>query len=333
MAILNNVLPQRQQNLKDDLDAIFDTANGSIESIRLSYDFLKTAIKKAKTEAKGFPLPHEAEDICDALESYEGHIPSGQIYTSSQLIPEEFGTISQTYLDESGEPQDILSGMSDDSRILFAFIYHQLFISLVAILEAYITDVELLIFKAYPQKIGDKKVEKVTKPKFTIGNDCLKVQISFFQNPSIKFKDLTGIEKAEAIDQRIQDLVRENLYGPTHKQINLLRKALSAEINRDFLMPDWADYSEMNARRNSGVHAGWRGVQEYNEKIRQIKNYFQSGNFPYFKSKNLSFDEAGEDFLGFDADYFCRSYRTGFQIIDSVKNELFAMLEQNTETE
>jgi hypothetical protein len=201
---------------------------------------------------------------------------------------------------------------------------------LIAILEAYITDVELLIFKAYPKRLGGKKVEKTTKPKFIIGNDCLGIQISFFHNSSIKFKELVGSEEVEEIDQRVWDLVRENLYSPTHKQMNLLRKALTVEANMNFLIPDWADYSEMNVRRNSGVHAGWRGKEEYNAKIRQIKTYFRSGNFPYFKNNVLSFDEIRQEFLGFDADYFCRSYRTSSRIMASVKKQCNLMLGQVT---
>jgi hypothetical protein len=174
----------------------------------------------------------------------------------------------------------------------------------VATLDDFVSQLLILVLKAYPEKLDSQ--EFPTNKKLSFSN------LNHINNERDLYQ-LLGFDEADKIikmvDDKVCKVVRDIMQNDASKHINKLRKYL--ETDKDFLRLEWLLYAEMRLRRHAGVHSGWFGKQEYNQKIIELQ-IIDTGN-------QLNLSKIDSDFLGFDAQYFCRSYNLARSIIERIK--------------
>lgn len=304
---LHQILTERQESLVANINKLAKNKCNNLEALAQCYEFVKEASRKAETDFKRvINSPKYQETIrnnpIDLIGSVDWDIIISQerINTADNLIPEEFYKINTS-------SQELMESLSLNNTALrfLSYTYHQFFISIVATLDDFVSQLLILVLKAYPEKLSDQQ--------------------DFLKNKKLSFSDLNhinnekdllqllGWDKADKIinevDDKVCKVVREIMQADALEHIEKLRKYL--ETDKNFLRLEWLLYAEMRLRRHAGVHSGWCGKQEYNKKIRDLKK-IDTGN-------QLNLSETDSDFLGFNAQYFCRSYYRIYSIIEQIR--------------
>lgn len=163
----------------------------------------------------------------------------------------------------------------DNGGRVYSFIVGQTFVSLVSEFENYLVDVMTTIAEKYPQKLG--------------------------QEP-FKLSEILELKDQELI---VRVATERHINSVMYKKANEYRKSLieflSAEPN--FLSDLWPAYVECKARRDLGVHNGWRTNDVYKRKLLEV------GITP---SSDLYFTPTSE--------YFFQSLKLMAEISDRIKN-------------
>lgn len=122
------------------------------------------------------------------------------------------------------------------------FVRSQLFISLVAELEDLLAELARMVLLAFPLKAKKKSIPATAA--------------------SLLEANLYGDVLNKIIASELHDLFYE---GPA-KIRQRIEEIISAH---DILSPVWPKYMEMRARRDIGLHAGWKSNQVYRDKARE----------------------------------------------------------------
>jgi hypothetical protein len=307
---LQQILNERRENLVEDIIALYGQKIDALECINYCYIFIEENIlrteKNAETVPKGFLKNITGkrsfiEWSSDEMEQFNKIDMQSKAYQATLLIDEEFGNLNKpTYLmDEFGERRkdyDQVFIQNEANIKLLTFIYHQFFITIISTLDDYFSQLLLLILQAYPEKLGN------TILKIDFDDKGFKLETTFGKINSLLELDTEIIIKS--IDEKIITHVR-NLMG--QKPSDYLTQLVNYLGDSKLIRLERLTYSEMCLRRNAGVHCGWFGNQEYNLKIKELMRG-DTGN-----ELNFSFNET--NFLGFDTEYFDKSYDTSKKII------------------
>lgn len=304
---LQQILNERREKLVDEIIVLSDQKINALECIDYCYDFIESNILRTETDMKKVPNPRKfLETItnkgsfmnCNSEEmnKFDIVMMQSKALEASLLIHQEFGKLNEpNYLmDEFGQrikEYDSAFIQNEHNLKLLTFIYHQLFVTIISTLDDYFSQVLLLILKAYPEKLGNKKI----------------FQISFNDVNHLLETDIDGII-IKSMDEQIVSHVR-NLMGqkPYYYLTELVKYLGDSKLIRLEIL----SYSEMCLRRNAGVHCAWFGNEEYNLKIEELKKG-DTGN-------ELKFSRNETNFLGFDYKYFRNSYKTSKKIITELK--------------
>ena len=300
---LNQILTERQEALVAGINDLSKNKLNNLEALAQCYEFVKEASRKAETDFKKvLNNPNFQETIRDnpidliLSGDWNTILSQGRINIAANLIPEEFYQINTS-------SQELMNSLSLDETALrfLSYTYHQFFISIVATLDDFVSQLLILVLKAYPGKLGSQ--EFPTKKKLLFSD------LNHINNERDLFQ-LVGFDKADKlIDDKVYKVVRGIMQADALQHIKELRKYL--ETDENFLRLEWLLYAEMRLRRHAGVHSGWFGKQEYNQKIIDLQR-MDTGN-------QLNLSKIDSDFLGFDAQYFCRSYSLARFIIEQIK--------------
>lgn len=303
MEQLQQILNERRNKLVGDIQILSQQKTNILQAIKLSSLFIENSLLRTESDIKALTKDFLSnlgkrriiEYSSDEVDQFNKFLMQSTAYEASELIPEEFGKINQpNYLmDEFGQKNDnfdVFFIQDKDNLKMFTFIYHQFFISLIATLDDYFSQILLLILKAHP-----KKLENLT----------LKIKFHDISN----FLDLGKDEIViKSIDDQIIAYVR-NLMA--QKPFEYLNKLVTFLGDTRLMRLEKLAYCEMCLRRNVGVHSGWVGNQEYNLKIEEIIKG-DTGN-----ELNLSYNVT--NFLGFDKDYFDQAFTTSENILIILK--------------
>jgi hypothetical protein len=142
----------------------------------------------------------------------------GHMRSAGSLLEKELGKVNT--LDILKEP---------DTRVL-PFLRSQLFISLIANVEDFFTQVIRFILLSYPSKIQLDKVE---------------------------VKNIVGLGSVREQNEYLVDRYINQIFYESPKEY---RKKIEEIISatKDILEPYWEDYIEMKATRDIGMHSAWK---------------------------------------------------------------------------
>ena len=321
-------ISRRREQLCFEIESLEAKKIQEIDAIKYCYEFVKEAIRLAQLSSSelasslagtitmvsgstlssappnlslGSPISQKSPQ--EQLEDFDKLRHHGRVYTASQCIPSEFEELENDYL-----------SLSSDGKKFFSYIYHQFFISIIAIVDDYLSKLLVLVLKAYPERMEDKVIS------------VKKVNFSSLSIEHFDLNEMTGLNNPEAvitaIDSQIEREVQELMHGSPIDYYSGFQKYL--DLDKNFLRLEWLDYAERCLRRNSGVHSGWMGSKEYNLRLREIKKK-DTGS-------QLGFSDISGDFVGFDAEYFCETYRLTKIIIQQFSGHCLAKFSL-TETE
>lgn len=322
-------ISRRREQLCFEIESLEAKKIKEIDAIKDCYEFVKEAIRLAQlnssdlasslagtiTMASGSTLssappnlslssPISQKSPQEQLEDFDKLRHHGRVYTASQCIPSEFEELENDYL-----------ALSSDGKKVFSYIYHQFFISIIAIVDDYLSKLLVFVLKAYPERMGNKEIS-INK----------KVIFRELSTEHFDLNEMTGLNSAEmvikTIDNQIECEVQKLMHGSPIDYYPNFQKYL--DLDRNFLRLEWLDYAERCLRRNSGVHSGWMGSKEYNSRLIIIKEK-DTGN-------QLELSDISGDFVGFDAEYFCETYRLAKVIIQKFSEHCLAKFSL-TETE
>ena len=299
---LQQILNERREKLVEDIIALYGQKIDALECINYCYIFIEENIlrteKDAETVTKGFLKNMKnsgkssfIEWSSDEMKQLNKITMQSRAYEASLLIDEEFGKLNKpNYLmDEFGERKkdyDPFFIQNEENLKLLTFIYHQFFITMISTLDDYFSQLLLLILRAYPEKLGNKKIEF----NFNDVNNLLTTGRDEFIIKSME----------EEIVSHVRNLMAKKPYDYLTKLVEYLGDSKLIRLER-------LTYSEMCLRRNAGVHCGWFGNKEYNLRIQELMKGDTGTEL------NFSFNET--NFLGFDTEYFDQSYDTSKKII------------------
>ncbi|CBN54120.1 MULTISPECIES: DUF2281 domain-containing protein [Kamptonema] len=295
MENLQQILDTRRQELISKIQGLSDQKLQNIEAISHCYEFIREAIEKAEVEAKNINYKDLIEPSFHITDNFDKVMFQGHINTAANLIPKEFGEINNEYIK-----------MSEKNKKVFNYIYHQLFITIITVLDDFFSQILLLVLKAYPERLGDKKIKKIKEIKFSdLGKLSSASEIAAFLGMA------EGEKAIKLIDGEINSLIRDDIMrGSPLDYIKNLRTYL--ETGDTFLRLKWLLYAERSSRRNAGVHSGWFGNDECNKRINEIIK-IDTGN-------QLKLSELKTNFIGFEAEYFCETYRLAIDIVKAFKS-------------
>ncbi|MEH2250688.1 hypothetical protein [Nostoc sp.] len=304
---LEKILNERRENLVDNIQILSDKKIKILEATDLCCTFFNSSILKTESDIKTVDLSNLKDKFLQySVDEIQKITIQSNAIEASELIPEEFGKVNdiEYIMDEFGKRIDIFDQcfiQSEHNLKMFTFIYHQFFITIIATLDDYFSQLLLLILQAYPEKLNDK---------------ILKIEIKFSDVNSILIANdassLLGLDKDEiirkAMDEQIKAYVRELMYK---KPIEYLTRLVRYLGDRNLIRLEKLIYSEMCLRRNAGIHSGWFGNQDYNLQIKKLIEVDEGDELKFSYNKT--------NFLGFDIDYFSQSYKISKKIITTLK--------------
>lgn len=172
----------------------------------------------------------------------------GRMRQAGEALPPDFESVDE-YTDLKGP-----------DRRVGPYIRSQLFVALIAELEDFFFQLLQFVLEAFPQKIGDRNL----KLGQLLELGTLEVVIS-----SAAEDFLIGVFYKGPIDQR-----------------NHIEEVLSMPAT--VLQPFWPQYIEMKARRDVGLHNGWRRNEVYRRKVQEAgasvpKSVFLAIDRKYFE--------------------------------------------------
>lgn len=110
------------------------------------------------------------------------------------------------------------------------------------------------------------------------------------------------------MDEQISSHVRDLMKGTALEYLDQLVSYLE---DKNLIRLEKLTYYEMCLRRNAGVHSGWIGNKDYNNKLKQIKKRDTGSQLDFLPNET--------DFLGFDYDYFISAYKKSKNLITELK--------------
>jgi hypothetical protein len=163
----------RREQLCAEIENLANKKLQEISAIELCYKFIKQAMDNARLSSdevasilsemrmpslgrtialsSDLTLPSLSTPISqqrpsakrERIENLQHH---RRVHTTSQCIPPEFGLLGNDHL-----------LLSSDGKKMFAYIYHQFFISVITIVDDYLSKQLSLILMAYSSRIGKSK--------------------------------------------------------------------------------------------------------------------------------------------------------------------------------
>lgn len=297
-----NDLFNRQVSLASDIEELGIKKKREVEAIYDCYEFIKQSINLASNNLNHLNLSIKEEHTdkpedrfvssddlkklsVDDFLRIENHY---QVNQASQNIPSEFEEINNNDLN-----------LTQEQNKMFSYIYHQFFISIVAVVDDFLSQLTVLVLKADPRRLKEKKL-KIKEIKFQDIN---------LETEKFDLAKMANMDTFENILQRIDEQIEDEVRTIMHKSpIDYFKKLQSYfELDNSFLRLEWLAYAERCLRRNAGVHSGWIGNREYNTRLQEIKKQ-DSGN-------QLEFVNISDDFVGFEVEYFCETVELAKLII------------------
>lgn len=170
------------------------------------------------------------------------------------------------------------TGTNNGNRV-YSFIVGQTFISLVSEFESFLVDVMCLVAQRYPHKLGSE---------------------------SFRLSEILELQDPEYL---VRIAAERFINGIMYKRPSEYRKALADVLSAetDFLSVKWPSYVECKARRDLGVHNGWRINSTYQRKLEEIG--YQTPPQEYLVPDGKYFFESVELFvdIGSDIATHCKS--------------------------
>lgn len=142
------------------------------------------------------------------------------------------------------------AGNAEGDRVQ-SFLIAQTFVSLISEFEAFLVDVMSVVIRKYPNKLGAE---------------------TFRLSEILELRDPDEITRVAA-----ERFVNSIMYKRASEYRKALADLLSAEAN--FLEDKWPDYVERKARRDLGVHNGWRTNDTYRRKLIEVGMNPESAEF------------------------------------------------------
>lgn len=233
---LQRILNERREKLVENIQFLSQQKINTLEAILKCTFFVHDSIKRTESDLNKLDLGNLTYQ--SRIDNSSKLLIQDNADEVTSLIPENFGEFDNFKYYKIDFPEN---------KKMFAFIYHQLFISINSTLDDYFSQMLLLVLRAYPEKLGNKKIFQV---KFNDVNNLLGTG-----------KDETIIK---SMDEQIVSHVR-NLMG--QKPFDYLTELVTYLGDTKLIRLEKLTYCEMCLRRNAGVHCGWFGNQEYNLKI------------------------------------------------------------------
>ncbi|MBD2292072.1 hypothetical protein H6G06_00900 [Anabaena sphaerica FACHB-251] len=135
---LQQILNERREKLVEDIIVLSRDKIDTLDIILTSTQFFQYSIERTEVNlSEQSPVDNYNIDNLSA---------------TAFLILDKFVEFNDSELHRISFPEH---------KNLFAFIYHQLFISIIANLDDYFSQLLLLILQAYPEKLGEKKIFQV----------------------------------------------------------------------------------------------------------------------------------------------------------------------------
>jgi hypothetical protein len=185
----------------------------------------------------------------------------GRMRKAGEALPEQFEALHE-------EPS-----IGGADRRVQPYIRSQLFIALMAELEDFLAQLLMLVLRAYPHKIKDK---------------------------TIVLDEILRLGTIEAVIAEAATAELTNLfYASPKKYRRRIEEVLS--MTSDVLEPLWPSYTEMKARRDIGLHNGWRQNEIYCRRLAEVRS-----------------DVPDSDFLGIDREYFAEALARGEGLVDTI---------------
>jgi hypothetical protein len=278
MTTSNEILSQRREDLASNASSLSKEKFLSIRALSYCLGFVGSSIEQLS------PSSHPL-DLTQVLETHSQHLPPDWIAIRSQnLIVEDF------------EQYDLMNGHVFATRMM-NYMRSQLFIALMMELEDYLNQLIVLILSAYPGKLNGEhfKIEEVLKESNALDLMDDKIEKKLMKKQYGRARQFFNfvIEVLE-IDATINNLLDERNIDD--------EKARKLEHEKLAIEQFYPAYLEMKARRNIGIHNGWRRNQRYEEDI-------ASGI-----EIEPSIDD-GKVFLGVDKTYFERASTIAIELI------------------
>ena len=133
------------------------------------------------------------------------------------------------------------AGDDDDDRV-YSYIVAQSFLAIIAEFENLLVEVMSAVVSFYPQKLG---------------------------NESFRLSDILELgDQATIVRAASERYINAIMYKRASEYRKALVDLLSADP--DFLSDEWAAYVECKARRDVGVHNGWKLNETYKRKLAEV---------------------------------------------------------------
>lgn len=218
---------------------------------------------------------------------FQGYDLEQNIGISEQQLLEK----ADRYIDDNFETLETYEQLPHSKKVA-NYIRSQLFISLMSELEDFLSQTATLILLAYPCQI-DKKygVDEVVKLDNIEGliSDAVEAEVLKIFAAKKPLQYIKDIERIFKVNQTMADGLKSV----------------------------WFEYIEMKARRDVGVHNGWRRSNQYDKKIAEV-----------------GLSVPNETFLGVDWEYFRKALDTAIDIIAKCNvscNLAFSNIEQEAD--
>ncbi|MBD2664179.1 hypothetical protein B6N60_01289 [Richelia sinica FACHB-800] len=279
----------RKNSLLNDIKGLCDNRISNIQSIVYCYSFVRNSLKNIECQIElGYKesISNCSDDnqVKEFINLFNLTEIQGNLNLASGGIPEDFRKIENRHLDFKNE----------GSKIIFTYMYHQFFLSMISILDDFFAQLITLILKAYPEKIAKKQIK------------LSPLEFNTFLNKLQRITDLPqqlGLPQEKDIidwfDKQIYDVVTDIMKNKNAlEQLDKLEDYLQAE--KKLLRLYKLQYYEMYLRRNAGIHSSWMGEKEYQQKFKEIKKRANG-------DKLLFEEPIYDNFLGFSERYFYNS--------------------------
>ena len=138
---------------------------------------------------------------------------------------------------------EFVQQLSPHYKSPYPYFIERSFISLVASFELFLADVLGSVLKEYPKKIS---------------------QVDF---KLADILDATGTQ--ELVSRAVDTTLNKLMYKKPMEYLDEITSLLS--IDKSALQAQWPDFVEAKARRDLGVHNGWRCNATYIRKLREVE--------------------------------------------------------------
>jgi hypothetical protein len=358
-------LATRQNNLLQEIQNSSKSKISNLNAICQMYEFTKFTTEKSQ---KYLQDAHNSDYRNFSPEQIKEYINNSRPREAAQNLYQEFASIINANLCNNNEEEEEVFlidndeetssiknnepdlnrelrnafGLNQEGKIYFAYIYHLLFINMMTVLEDFLSQLLVLVLKAYPMKLEKTKVTEWDNKTVLFSEietqESYNVISHFLRNKEPKNQNITNQNIIDYIDQQIEAKIEAEVRNIREKGKSL-KKYLT--LPEPFFLSSWFDYRERQVRRNIGVHNSWVGKNSY---IQQMRNIFKCPPYRLTDSKMEEIkaefkkieDEIKDDFIGFNVCYFTDTYKMATGIIQRLEEHCLERgnnLEQNLDSE